>query len=228
MEEEIQAVSVKLPGFWPSNPRAWFLQAEAQFNIRNITAEDIKYSYVVAALDKEVAASCISILERTPGTDKYKYLKQQLILRFELSEDERADRLLNIRELGDRRPSELADIILELNGSQPTHFVLRRIFMRALPLPLRNALSTSATTDLRELAREADRALATTGHREAPVYNVVPMQDTPEADAVSFKRRQLCQYHRKWGTRARRCQQPCDWTPTPPRLPSGNAQGGLR
>ena len=47
------AVALKLPPFWISQPRVWFQQAEAQFALRNITAHDTKYFYVVAALDQE-------------------------------------------------------------------------------------------------------------------------------------------------------------------------------
>ena len=100
-------------------------------------------------------------MEQAPTDNKYEYLKDQLINRFDLSEDERADRLLNIRDLGNRRPSELADTIFELSRSQPKHPLLRRIFMRALPPQLRNALAASATVDLRDLALEADRAVVT-------------------------------------------------------------------
>lgn len=227
---EVGAVSVKLPLFWPSNPRAWFLQAEAQFTLRQITAEDTKFCHVVAALDPSIAASCTAILESAPGTERYQYLKKALTDRFQLSEEERADRLLDMQTLGDRRPSELAEAILELNADQPPHFLLRRIFMRALPPQVRSALSTSPKTDLRELAREADRAISNTG-RHASVSNLENdvTAVSSEIDAVSTRRRQLCSYHRRWGTRARKCVQPCDWTPSPPgKSAPGNAQWGPR
>lgn len=231
----LQAVSTKLPVFWPLNPKAWFLQAEAQFALRQITTDDTKYWHVVSALDRDVASGCTSILEKVPDANKYRYLKEALVNRFQLTEEERADRLLAMQGLGDRRPSELADAILDLNADQPTHFLLRRIFMRALPLQVRNALSTSATTDLRDLAREADRVIATTGRGAAQTYSVVRDDSSipggySEVDAVATRRqRQLCFFHRKWGTRARRCVQPCEWTPSPPsRFDPGNAQGGLR
>lgn len=220
--------STKLPQFWPTNPRAWFIQAEAQFAIREINADDIKYWHVVAALDRDIAASCTPILEGAPSKHKYPYLKRKLMERFELSDAERADKLLDIRDLGDRRPSELADLILQLNGSNDEHFILRRIFMRALPVTLRNALSTSTASDLRGLAREADRALSTTGHREPAVNSLQPDSESLDLDAVTRRRtRTLCFYHRKWGVRAKRCEQPCEWVSSPATSSKqGNAAGG--
>ena len=221
-------LSAKLPTFWPTNPSAWFLQAEAQFAIRQINADDIMYWHVVAALDRDIAASCTPILEAAPSKHKYPYLKRKLLERFELSEAERADKLLDIRDLGDRRPSELADLILQLNGRNGEHFLLRRIFMRALPATLRNALSTSTAADLRDLAREADRAFSMTAH---PTVNSLQQDAEPlELDAVTGKRpRTLCFYHRKYGIRAKRCEQPCEWVQHPASsTKQGNVSRGAR
>ena len=48
----LEAVTLKLPTFWTTCPLAWFAQTEAQFSLRNISSDDTKYYYVVAALDK--------------------------------------------------------------------------------------------------------------------------------------------------------------------------------
>ena len=63
MSEE-HAVSLKLPTFWSSQPEVWFAQAEAQFNLRIITADDTKYYYVLAALDQPTATR---LLDRRGG-----------------------------------------------------------------------------------------------------------------------------------------------------------------
>ena len=44
-EDTANAVALKLPSFWTSQPAVWFIQAEAQFTLRNITADETKYAY---------------------------------------------------------------------------------------------------------------------------------------------------------------------------------------
>jgi len=62
------AVSLKLPTFWTSQPEIWFTQAEAQFHVRGITADTTKYYYVVAALDQPTAGRLLDALQSPPST----------------------------------------------------------------------------------------------------------------------------------------------------------------
>lgn len=64
------AVSLKLPMFWTSQPQVWFQQAEAQFHIRRITADDTKYYYVVSALDQEPDGRLVHYLQTNTKASK--------------------------------------------------------------------------------------------------------------------------------------------------------------
>ena len=67
--DQQNAVSLKLPTFWASQPQVWFEQAEAQFHIRQITADDTKYYYVISALDQDTTgASSITFASHQPKT----------------------------------------------------------------------------------------------------------------------------------------------------------------
>ena len=59
------AVSLKLPTFWISQPEVWFAQAEAQFS-QEITADNTKYFYVLAALDQQTATRLLDLISRPP------------------------------------------------------------------------------------------------------------------------------------------------------------------
>ncbi|KAJ8361775.1 hypothetical protein AAFF_G00422180 [Aldrovandia affinis] len=92
----MHAVALKLPEFWQEHAAVWFAQAEAQFALRGITQEDTKYFYVVAALNSSTASRVLSLLQDPPEDDKYLALKQLLLETFELSEPERARKLLTL------------------------------------------------------------------------------------------------------------------------------------
>ena len=84
MAHEEHAVSLKLPTFWTSHPEVWFVQAEAQFELRRVTADETKYLYVLAALDQETAMRFLDLIRRPPNEDIYKALKDRLIDTFGL------------------------------------------------------------------------------------------------------------------------------------------------
>lgn len=71
-KEQQNAVSLKLSSSWTSRSQVWFEQVEAQFHIRQITADTTKYYYVVSALDQDTAGHVIDFLRHPPTDDKYK------------------------------------------------------------------------------------------------------------------------------------------------------------
>ncbi|XP_056106413.1 uncharacterized protein LOC130084911 [Rhinichthys klamathensis goyatoka] len=156
----IYAATIKLPDFWQHNPRPWFQHIEVQFQLRGITQDVTKYFHVVAALDASTTARAMALLEAPPADGKYDALKTFLLNLFELSELEKADRLLSLNGLGDSKPSELMERMLAVLGAADPAFLFAHIFLRQLPAPVRTALASSAlpsSRDYRALAVEADR-----------------------------------------------------------------------
>ncbi len=210
------AVSLKLPAFWTSQPEIWFAQAEAQFNLRGIVADNTKYYYLVAALDQSTASRLIDILEQPPQDDKYGKLKARLIATFGLSDQERALRLLHFRELGDSQPSALMDEMLALLGSRSPEILFKQLFLERLPEDIRMQLAASEFTDYRQMAKQADK-LWSSRHTHSDIST---LQRQPSAgrshcksnSSGSYTHNRLCYYHRKFGDAARRCQQPCAWS----------------
>ena len=216
------AVSLKLPTFWTSQPEVWFAQAEAQFNLRGITAEDTKYFYVLAALDQQTATRLLDLISRPPVDNKYKTLKDRLISTFGLSKHERASRLLHFRPLGDSKPSTLMDEMLALLGDHLPCLLFEQLFLERLPEDIRIQLVDSKIDDYRQLAKRAD-ALWSSRDME---YSTNAVQRRPPAGRKQTKPKapvlspdnRLCYYHRTFGEAARQCRQPCTW--------SGNEEAG--
>ena len=140
------AVALKLPTFWTSQPRVWFLQAEAQFAIRKITADETKYYHVLAALDQDTAARLLDLIESPPSANKYQTLKERLVDTFGLSKRERASLLLHTRPLGDSKPSALMDEMLALLGDHPPCMLFEQLFLEWLPEDIRVQLVDATVT----------------------------------------------------------------------------------
>ena len=234
----VYAVTVKLPDFWQQNPRAWFQHIEAQFQLRGITQDVTKYFHVVAALDASTTTRAMMLLEDPPQDGKYDAIKTFLLRLYELSELEKADRLLSLNGLGDGKPSELMERMLAVLGSADPSFLFTHIFLRQLPVPVRTALASnplSSTKDYRGLAAEADRIFL--ANRQQFVHALLPHQSAPTtqppledyyadtAAAVTTRRQAeegLCYYHARFGAKAKQCRKPCSFRV------QGNDRAGAR
>ena len=144
---ETNAVSIKLPTFWTAQPHVWFQQAEAQFTIRNITADQTKYAYIVAAMDQDTASRLLDLLAHTPTDDKYETIKTRLLKTFGLSRRVRANKLLNMEDLGDRMPSALMDEMLSLLDDHQPCMLFEQLFLNKMPDHIRLQLADADFTD---------------------------------------------------------------------------------
>lgn len=217
---EQNAVSLKLPTFWTSQPQVWFVQAEAQFQIRKITADETKYYYVLSALDQGTATRLLDLISNPPRENKYEALKDRLVDTFSLSKRERASQLLHTRPLGDSKPSALMDEMLALIGDHPPCLLFEQLFLERLPEDIRAQLVDAKIEDHRELARRADAlwVVRDMGASANAIQKRPPIGRNPKANLPKVKQDNLCFYHRRFGEAAKKCQEPCNW--------SGNEQAG--
>ena len=212
MAEE-HAVSLKLPAFWTSQPDVWFAQAEAQFSLRGVSADETKYYYVIAALDQQTATRLLDLISQLPTDDKYVTLKDRLISTFGLSRRERASRLLHFRPLGDSKPSTLMDEMLGLLGDHPPSCLLfEQLFLERLPEDIRIQLVDSKIEDYRELARRADALWSSRDMESVHAIKHGPsagQKETKSKAPSPSPDNHLCYYHCRFGKAARQCRQPC-------------------
>ncbi len=223
MSEQQNAVALKLPTFWTTQPQVWFEQAEAQFHIRQITVDDTKYYYVVSALDQEMAGRIIDYLRQPPAKDKYEGIKKLLNNTFGLSRHDRAAKLLHMDGLGDRKPSILMNEMLALMDGHTTCLLFEQLFLEQMPEDIRLLLAEGDFTNPRQLAARADILWQAKQHEGTTIIRVttLPQQRkraVPEARAVLGTNNNWCYYHHRWGSEARRCRPPC--------MHPGNASAG--
>lgn len=157
----VAAVALKLPPYWPNDPGVWFAQVQAQFATRGITSEQTKYSYIVSALQPEIAQEVRDILMNPPADNPYSHLKAELIRRTSISEQKRLHQLLTQEELGDRKPSQLLRSMEQLLGSDHLEeTIFKQLFLQRLPHHVQTILASSRDDmKVTQLADLADRII---------------------------------------------------------------------
>ena len=159
----VQAVQVKLPPFWPTDPELWIAQVEAQFRTRGITQDSTKYDHVIGSLSPETAMEIRDVLLRPPENGKYESLKTALLRRNELSDQKRLQELLSQEDLGDRKPSQVLRRMQQLVGDKAIDDnFLRSLFIQKLPPTLQTIMVTAGGVGLNDLAEMADKMLEVT------------------------------------------------------------------
>ena len=207
---ETNAVSLKLPIFWPKDPIIWFAQTEAHFNARNITAEQTKFNYLVTSLDQDTALRVKDLLLTGLTSNPYTILKTRLIEIFTLSLSDRANRLLSIKSLGGRKPSELMCDVVNLAGAHEFCFVIKQIFINAMPPEIRLHLENLDFADPHAAARTADSLWFAAQQQEHQNSAVYAISSYPKLKSDSEQH--YCYYHRRFGKKATKCTQPCRYT----------------
>lgn len=155
-DPQVMAVSVKLSEFWRDNPKIWFTQAEAQFDIAGITQDATKYGHVLSKLDARLADEVEDIISNPPPSDKYQHLKTELIKRFSTTKKQRTRQLLGEEQLGDRKPSAFLRHLRSLTGKGGDEDIIRELWMRALPAEVQRILIAHLDLPLEKVAEIAD------------------------------------------------------------------------
>ena len=203
---EANSVSFKLPAFWTSQPQIWFQQAEAQFIIRKITRDKIKYSHVVASLDQDAAGRLLDLLRDPPNEHKYEAIKTRLTKTFGLTRRARANRLLQMGDLGDRPPSALMDEMLALLDGHTPCMLFEQLFLNRMPDSIRLQLADADFSDPRKVAERADELWLSMSLDASSIHRVGSGKPRPPKKEHNPD---WCFYHNKYGNKAKKCVPPC-------------------
>lgn len=96
---------VTLPRFWAEDSLVWFLQIENKFLIPCVSTQAQRLELLLGVAQQGAILEVQYILMRPCSTTPYDDIKDALLKHLVKSEGSRIQRLLNLEELGDYRPT---------------------------------------------------------------------------------------------------------------------------
>jgi hypothetical protein len=226
---------VKLPEFWPHAPVLWFSRAECMFTLRHVEDDVIKYCSVVSSLPHDVLRQVADLLDITQLETPYQQLKDRLLSAHELTPVQRAEKIMQMPDLGGQKPSQLLAAMLEWcpRGEEKSPFFVTS-FLRRLPNELRILLAHENFEDLKAVSQKADAlwqlcprpdplaaiadgteiaelSIAGVGQRSAKDRSAAQQKKKKPAGKRSVT---YCWRHHKFGEKAFSCEEPatCMWS----------------
>ncbi|BHF67661.1 hypothetical protein SprV_0301068900 [Sparganum proliferum] len=150
-----------LPSVWLGDIALRLRTVESRFALRQITREDTKFHYIVAALPMDIATDLRDIIDCPPTEAPYTALKEALISRISLSTQKRLQRLISEEDLGDRKPTQLLRRLEQLaDGQKLDATMFKQLFLQRLPPSVQAILAPNIpSSTVQTLAETADRIL---------------------------------------------------------------------
>lgn len=155
-QQYVSRVAIKPPPFWKSDPKLWFIQLEAQFELSHIVLDGTKYNHVLSAIDTDILTQVTDFLINPPQLGKYEGIKNRLISIYSDSSEKKLRKLLSETSLGDRKPSQLLNEMTRLGGSSVSQEILKTLWLQHLPTQIQSVLAASSDS-LENLSKMADK-----------------------------------------------------------------------
>ena len=196
---------LKLPDFYDSDPLLWFKVVEASFSCHDITESKERYGLVLHALKVKQLQQIEDVLSCSleQSDDPYNRLKNALISKNTMSEEEKLETLLHGVELGSSRPTEMLRKLKGLMTNEADLVLLKKLFFDKLPTDIKRLLAATGETNVYVLAERADAIVESTSSSPRLGKRDGNSTSTPRNNSGS-----VCFYHDKYGKNAVKCVPP--------------------
>ncbi|XP_025833260.1 uncharacterized protein LOC112905320 [Agrilus planipennis] len=161
----ISHVAVRIPPFIPNDPELWFSMVEENFTTAGVTKDATKFGYITGVLEPRYALEVRDIIVNKPTTNAYGVLKSELIKRLSTSQEQKTRRLLELEEMGGRKPSQFLRHLQTLAGPTVPDTMLRTLWFARLPPNMQAILAAHRDLSLVKIAELADSIADLTDHR---------------------------------------------------------------
>lgn len=171
--------SVRLPTFIQSDPELWFVLAEQTFIAQHITSDRVQYASVVLALNTRQLNEVRDVCMQQENPCSYTRLKTEMLKRFGETQLARIRRLLELEQIGDRRPSQFLRHLRGLAGAAIPDDTLRAMWLGRLPAHIRHILVVQEDAKLDRLADLADAVLEHASPLSTPTVSNIAHTPAP-------------------------------------------------
>ena len=171
-------VACRLPAFISSDPELWFSLVERSFAASGVREDDERFTAVTNALDSRVTMEVRDVIVNPPRENAYNTLKTQIIKRLSSSQEQKTRRLLEMEEMGDRKPSQFLRHLQGLAGTSVPESMLRTLWCGRLPFNVQAILAAQKDLPLERLADLADSISELTESRRT-VAAITPSTSEP-------------------------------------------------
>ena len=225
---------IKLPEFTKEKPREWFMCVEQIFLIYDVSSPAKKFAHVVAQLPPDVFRKAHDILRLPdgPGINRYELLKSKLCKHFGLSLLSAFERFNKLPSLqSGQKPSNVLEALQDtlFPDADVNHQLVRAAFISRLPVSMQSAIFARDFDNLSDLAAFCDTMCFSDSrvsplHSEAVEICALPAEtaDLHMQGIHAVTRRASstggntipqtnCWYHRRFGVKAKACNQPCSF-----------------
>ncbi|XP_026467809.1 uncharacterized protein LOC113380506 [Ctenocephalides felis] len=205
-----------IPEFIPNDLQLWFALVEKAFASSNIHDEKEKYGLLVTRLDIRHSTKVRDLIINEPEEKPYSTLKATLISRLGTSEKSKLQLFMTDVDLVkaiwlSRLPVEIQPFLEVASGTQSIQEegeLADRLFINhsqqrvAVISDSQTSEIETKNADLRQMRQDIEAA--------SKRLDKIQMFQKKK---VSFRRRQdnLCWFHRRYGSHARRCISPCNF-----------------
>ena len=140
----LYAVALKLPPFWPDSCESWFINAESQFHLKNITSSVTKFHHVITSLPQNEIDNVVDLIRNPSATDPYRILRAHLLQTHSLTDYARCESIMSLPLSGDMLPSALLSRMRALLPIKHQDCLfIRHAFLKQLPADVRSAIDIS-------------------------------------------------------------------------------------
>ncbi|XP_044591995.1 uncharacterized protein LOC123270122 [Cotesia glomerata] len=191
--------SQRFPEFVAADPEMWFAMVESQFLRNRIIDKQQQYLQVLSSIPSRYVTEVRDIIMKPLSAALYDELKEQLIKRLSISQEEKTRKLLEGEKMGDEKPSQYLRRLQAQAGSSFPDSLLKTLWLRGLPEKYQTAMATQQEKGVTAMAEVADIIHGLLPSRPS-ISEVAVTQDTQLALAMQQLRLEIAEIKNHLGS----------------------------